>query len=233
MMPFLRRRNPAGVRTGHLVHAQPLGDAKAPPSIDERWEPHLVQAGRHLQAPLFRAPRRVRFAVTSPAEVPWNTPSRSIGHPTCTACAMAAMKIGVCAVQLIERRSRSDFSSAAGSAHPHIVRVAPIGRGAAFVALNFPRCVPPWSASLIELARPLWSNASTPGQSAIGARLAAGRCGRLPQQRGASDSPEPADARAANALLWTIVHTPSKDGGWLSLGRGCHVSYRTGEVEEG
>jgi hypothetical protein len=44
-----------------------------------------------------------------------------------------------------------------GLGHPHIVPLSPIERGVAFVSLNCPRCVPPWSASPVELNRPPWS----------------------------------------------------------------------------
>lgn len=46
-----------------------------------------------------------------------------------------------------------------GLGHPHIVPLSPIERGVAFVSLNCPRCVPPWSASPVELNRPPWSAA--------------------------------------------------------------------------
>lgn len=46
-----------------------------------------------------------------------------------------------------------------GLGHPHIMPAVPIGRGVAFVSLACPRCVPPWSASPVELDRPPWSNA--------------------------------------------------------------------------
>ncbi len=46
-----------------------------------------------------------------------------------------------------------------GLGHPHIVPAIRIERGATFVSLNCPRCVPPWSASPVELDRPPWSKA--------------------------------------------------------------------------
>ena len=48
---------------------------------------------------------------------------------------------------------------AGGLGHPHIVPEAAIERGMAFVSLNCPRCVPPWSASPVEIDRPPWSTA--------------------------------------------------------------------------
>jgi hypothetical protein len=55
--------------------------------------------------------------------------------------------------------ARFDGAVCGGLGHPHIVPVAPIERGAAFVSLNCPRCVPPWSASAVQLDAPPWSTA--------------------------------------------------------------------------
>jgi hypothetical protein len=44
-----------------------------------------------------------------------------------------------------------------GLGHPHVVPAVPIERGAAFVSLNCPQCVPPWSASPVELDRAPWN----------------------------------------------------------------------------
>ncbi len=46
-----------------------------------------------------------------------------------------------------------------GLGHPHIVPIEPIERGVAFVSLNCPRCVPPWSASPVLLPKAPWSAA--------------------------------------------------------------------------
>ena len=54
---------------------------------------------------------------------------------------------------------RHDGVVCGGLGHPHIVPLAPIDKGVAFVSLNCPRCVPPWSASPVELDRPPWSAA--------------------------------------------------------------------------
>ncbi len=57
------------------------------------------------------------------------------------------------------RAKRHDGEICGGLGHPHLVPAAPIERGVAFVSLHCPRCVPPWSASPVELDRPPWSAA--------------------------------------------------------------------------
>jgi hypothetical protein len=57
------------------------------------------------------------------------------------------------------RAQRHDGTVCSGLGHPHIVPLAPIEREVAFVSLNCPRCVPPWSASPVELDRLPWSAA--------------------------------------------------------------------------
>jgi len=54
---------------------------------------------------------------------------------------------------------RHDSEICGGLGHPHIVSLTSIERGAPFVSLNCPRCVPPWSASPVDLDRPPWSDA--------------------------------------------------------------------------
>jgi len=54
---------------------------------------------------------------------------------------------------------RYDGVVCGGLGHPHIVPRAPIEREVAFVTLNCPRCVPPWSARSVQLSRPPWSHA--------------------------------------------------------------------------
>jgi hypothetical protein len=54
---------------------------------------------------------------------------------------------------------RDDRGVCGGLGHPHILPLSPIERGAAFVSLNCPRCVPPWSASPVQLDRLPWINA--------------------------------------------------------------------------
>jgi len=55
--------------------------------------------------------------------------------------------------------ARHDGVACGGLGHPHVVPLVPIEHGAPFVSLNCPRCVPPWSASPVELDRPPWSMA--------------------------------------------------------------------------
>jgi hypothetical protein len=57
------------------------------------------------------------------------------------------------------RAQRHDGRVCGGSGHPQIVPAVPIDRGAVFVSLNCQRCVPPWSASPIELDRQPWTKA--------------------------------------------------------------------------
>jgi len=58
------------------------------------------------------------------------------------------------------RAQRHDGGVCGDLGHPHIVPAVPINRGAVFVSLNCPRCVPPWSASPIELDRQPWTQAA-------------------------------------------------------------------------
>lgn len=60
---------------------------------------------------------------------------------------------------------RHDGKACKGLGHPHIAPLAPIERGAAFVSLNCPRCVPPWSANPVALDRPPWSTAPIDARS--------------------------------------------------------------------
>lgn len=46
-----------------------------------------------------------------------------------------------------------------GLGHPHVVPMAQIEKGLAFVSLNCPRCVPPWSASPVILWKTPWVTA--------------------------------------------------------------------------
>jgi hypothetical protein len=57
------------------------------------------------------------------------------------------------------RGRRHDGEPCRGLGHPHIVPLQSADGSEAFVSLNCPRCVPPWSASPVHLDRPPWDAA--------------------------------------------------------------------------
>ena len=62
-------------------------------------------------------------------------------------------------VRFICASRRHDGEPCGGLGHPHIVPLQAIESRLAFVSLNCPRCVPPWSASPVQFDRPPWSEA--------------------------------------------------------------------------
>jgi hypothetical protein len=78
-------------------------------------------------------------------------------RPVEVGAALAGRRFG--GVRFVCTGRRHDGAPCGGLGHPHIVPLQAAEARAAFVSLNCPRCVPPWSANPVYFDRPPWVEA--------------------------------------------------------------------------
>jgi len=136
--------------------ADPFGHrATAREQLPQRERPRMVPEPRYRLKPLPFSTFGELADLGLVLEV-WCSTCKS-SRPVAVGEGWAARSFG--RARFACRAERYDGVICGGLGHPHVVPTAPIERGAAFVSLYCPRCVPPWSASPVELERLPWSAA--------------------------------------------------------------------------